>query len=101
MKRAAGSLKYRERNYRIRNSFEVLKKKFSEKDRIVLELEIKNYGANVRIYVIDKLQKTVDKTVNDVIKYLEEKNEMSLYYTIQGIRVDKKSQIFKQDKCLD
>jgi membrane protein implicated in regulation of membrane protease activity len=99
MKKIVSSINLKGRNKKIRESFKILNDKFSG-EKIVLELEIKNYGANLRIYVIDKMQKLVGDTADDVINSLKEKGEINLYYTIQAIRVDNKKQIFKTRQML-
>jgi|BioPla2DNA2_1021312.scaffolds.fasta_scaffold88467_2 membrane protein implicated in regulation of membrane protease activity len=99
MKKIVSSINLKGRNKKIKESFKILKDKFSG-ENIVLELEIKDYGANLRIYVIDKIQKIVDDTINNVTNHLKEKGEINLYYTIQAIKVDDRNQIFKTRQML-
>lgn len=99
MKKIVSSINLKGRNKKIKESFKILNDKFS-RENIVLELEIKDYGANLRIYVIDKMQKIADDTADDVINFLKEKGQINLYYTIQAIRVDNKKQIFKTRQML-
>ncbi len=88
------SIELNEENNKIKESFQDLRGRF-QNEEIKVEIDMKDYGANLRVYVISKEAEVLDITIKGLMNYLETKKEMDLYKTVQVQRLNKKSEIFR------